>query len=390
MEKYKITKSIRFKLVPDKIQGIKKQVASLEDSSTKDSKKNNLLRLIQRGQELPKLLNEYIRYNDNHKLKSNITIHFRWLRLFTKDLYYNWKKDDTEKKIKINDIDYLSFVFERFIEEWGTTIERLNTDCNRPEESKTRNAEIALSIKRLGTRQLFPFIKSFVINSNDKNSEEIKSKMVALIDEFTIKFSIAEQDYLPSQSSGIVIAKASFNYYTINKKQKDFEAEISIVKKNLNSKYSNSKYDQMLRELGIINFKELSLIDFYSKIKNYKASQKSEFLETVSNSLAYSDLKSRFPLFQIESEKYAEFLKLTRKITEKSTAKSLLSKDSAEAQKLQIEIAKLKRNRGFYFKNEFKKYLKICELYKDIAVKAGKLKAQTFLLPNSQTTDVCF
>src|SRR5208337_287550 len=120
--------------------------------------KNNLLRLIQRGQELPKLLNEYIRYGDKHKLKSNITVHFRWLRLFTKDLFYNWKPDDAEKKIKISDVDYLSRLFEAFLKEWETTIERINTDCNRPEESKTRDAEIALSIKKIGTRQMFQFI----------------------------------------------------------------------------------------------------------------------------------------------------------------------------------------------------------------------------------------
>ncbi len=376
MKKYKITKSIRFKLVPDKIQGISNQIENLQNFSTEESKKNYLLKLIQMGQELPKMLDEFIRFDDNHKLKSNITIHFRWLRLFTKDLFYNWKKDDTEKKIKINDVNYLSYVFDEFINEWKTTIERLNTDSNRPEESKTRDAEIALSIKKLGTRQMFPFIKSFVENSNDKNTEKTKSKLTALLNKFEEVLSIAEQNYLPSQSSGIVIAKASFNYYTVNKKRKDFDKEIDQLKKQLDSRYCKPDYDKILKELKIIASKELPLVEFYSKIKECKSYQKSKFLEAVSTGLGYNDLKSKFPLFQIESDKYAEFIKLTNKITEKSKAKSLLSKSSSEAQHLQKEITKLKRERSSYFKKKFKTYIKIRQLYKEIAAKKGRLEAQ--------------
>lgn len=375
MEKYKITKSIRFKLLPDKIEGIRTQINNLQNSTSEDSQ-NNLLKLIQRGQELPNLFNEYIWHNNNHKIKSNITVHYRWLRLFTKDLFYNWKKEDTEKKIKISDVDYLSRVFEDFLNEWRSTIERINTDCNRPKESKTRNAEIALSIKKIGTRQMFPFIKSFIDNSNDKNSEETKSKLAALLSEFEALLKICEQNYLPSQSSGIVIAKASFNYYTVNKKQKDFEAEIVALEEQLNAKHNEKNYDRLFRELNLSDLQELSLIELYSKIKNYKSTQKSKFLESVSNGLAFAELKSKFPLFQAESKKYAEFLEATSKITQKSTAKSLLSKDNPEAQKLQIEITKLKRSRGKYFKKEFGKYNDLCQLYKDLAVKKGKLKAQ--------------
>jgi len=380
MEKYKITKTIRFKLLPDKIQDISRQVAVLQNS-TNAEKKNNLLRLVQRGQELPKLLNEYIRYSDNHKLKSNVTVHFRWLRLFTKDLFYNWKKDNTEKKIKISDVVYLSHVFEAFLKEWESTIERVNADCNKPEESKTRDAEIALSIRKLGIKHQLPFIKGFVDNSNDKNSEDTKSKLTALLSEFEAVLKICEQNYLPSQSSGIAIAKASFNYYTINKKQKDFEAEIVALKKQLHARYGNKKYDQLLRELNLIPLKELPLkelplIEFYSEIKKRKSTKKSEFLEAVSNGLVFDDLKSKFPLFQTESNKYDEYLKLSNKITQKSTAKSLLSKDSPEAQKLQTEITKLKKNRGEYFKKAFGKYVQLCELYKEIAGKRGKLKGQ--------------
>ena len=181
MEKYKITKTIRFKLVPDKIQEIYEHVENLQNS-TIDEKKNNLLKLIQRGQEFPKLLNEYIRYADNHKFKSSITVHFRWLRLFTKDLFYNWKKDDTEKKIKISDVEYLPRVFDDFVDDWKTTIERLNADCNRPEESKTRDSEIAISIQKLGTKQMFPFIKEFADNSNDKNTEEMLEALAVYLD----------------------------------------------------------------------------------------------------------------------------------------------------------------------------------------------------------------
>jgi len=43
MEKYKITKTIRFKLLPDKIQDISRQVAVLQNS-TNAEKKNKSFR----------------------------------------------------------------------------------------------------------------------------------------------------------------------------------------------------------------------------------------------------------------------------------------------------------------------------------------------------------
>jgi len=377
MEKYKLTKTIRFKLLPDEIQEINRQVENLRNPPMKGSKKDNLLKLILKGRELSKLFKEYIQHKDNHKLKSNVTIHYRWLQSYTKDLFYNWKKDDTEKKIRISDVGYLLRVFADIFDDWENTIERINTDCHRPEESKTRNAEIALSIKKLGARHMFPALRDFVDTSNDKNTDEIKNKLLVLFGEFAAALETAEKDYLPSQSSGMEVARASFNYYTINKKQKDYTAEIDNIEKQLHSKYPLKKNDvQLLNELKKSDFIDLLLPDLYTKIKEYKSTEKSKFLESVSNGLVFGDLKSKFPLFEIESGKYDNFVELTEKITKKSTEKSRLSNDNPEAQDLQKDITKLKRDRGIYFKKAFMNYTKICGLYKDIAGKRGRSNAR--------------
>lgn len=146
MEKYQITKSIRFKLEPVKASQFEKEVENLKNVKEEEA---NLAQLVSNAQDLSKLLKEYIYTDPNHekkKFKSTVTVHYRWLREFTKDKYFEWiNQDETEqttnpktlkvnsfsalssllpqkkkkniskqKRYKLSDINYLQKVFENF------------------------------------------------------------------------------------------------------------------------------------------------------------------------------------------------------------------------------------------------------------------------------------
>ncbi|MDD5645500.1 MAG: hypothetical protein PHO00_08675, partial [bacterium] len=163
MGKYQLTKTIRFKLMPA-WGGELKEVEALRAGCSPASKEN-IASLISRGQELKSAFEAYIKDNEKKRLNPEILIHYRWLKLYTKDLFYAWKKDDTEKKIRIREIEYLPGVFQTFLGEWDDTIRNLADNFSQPEESLARRAEMALSVKQLGAKRLFPFLKDFVVES---------------------------------------------------------------------------------------------------------------------------------------------------------------------------------------------------------------------------------
>lgn len=363
MEKYKNTKTIRFRLIPEKISAINSQVECLRKTMSEGAAPH-LTRFIQAGHDLSALLRQYIWYTDSDRLKPTVTIRYRWLRSFTRDLFYTWKKEGRGKKIKISDIGYLSPLLADTLREWDATLERLDAGPGRQ--------EAALSIRKLASRPVYPFIRSFIENSNDKNTEETKNKLMVLAGELDTALKACETCFLPVQASGIVIAGASFNYYSVNKKTKDVEAEICKADGQLSARYP----DFLLEQAGLPGFKGLSLSDLHARIKSYKAAQKAQFIKAVSNGLTYADLKSTFPLFQTDRDHYEEFLRITNRITQKSTVQSTFPRESPEAGKLQAEIEGLKKERGLYFKGNFRNYSKLCQFYKEVSIKKGMLDAR--------------
>lgn len=160
MEKYQITKSISFRLNKVKAPILEEQVEKIGDVKEAEA---SLLRLFSVGQDLAGLLKQYI-YKDNQKLKSSVTVHFRWLRDYTKDKFYNWKTESRrdfsrEKRFKLSEVDYLKEVFEHFISDWDAIIQNLGSEISRKQEALSRKAEIGKIIKRIGTRNVFLFLR---------------------------------------------------------------------------------------------------------------------------------------------------------------------------------------------------------------------------------------
>jgi hypothetical protein len=226
MEKYQITKTIRFKLEPKNENAVELKL-NLQLNDTSESAETVLSNLILCAE---KLNTGFIEYIKNKK----IFIHYRWLTNFTKNNFFQLELKDKLKKYQIYKIDYLSDVLDDFVKQFCNVINDLKNDISKDSHKKTRKADTALLIKKLTTKQFFPFIKQFVIESNDKNSDELKNILADDIEQFEKLLDLCKKKFLSAQSSGICLAKASFNYYTLNKKEKDFDKEKKAIEEKLN------------------------------------------------------------------------------------------------------------------------------------------------------------
>lgn len=95
MEKYKLTKTIRFKGSPI-------HATEFIDKTLLYSDKKNeigILNLITQGLNVINLFERLVfRDEEKKRLRGDVTIHFRWLRDYTKNEWYAWKESDDKKK----------------------------------------------------------------------------------------------------------------------------------------------------------------------------------------------------------------------------------------------------------------------------------------------------
>ena len=176
------------------------------------------------------------------RLKSSLEIKTRFLKQHIKEHYYQWGSSDRSERVhKIHTIRYLRDALKECLDRWAQLIKQLHELLNRPEERQARHAEFALIILGFKKRQNFNFIADFVGLSQDKSSDELHKTLELLIGELKASLDQCEQLYLPSQTSGVAIARASFNYYTINKKPRDYPKEISNKRDELDQKMEDDK-----------------------------------------------------------------------------------------------------------------------------------------------------
>ena len=427
MEKFKITRTIRFKANPISINKLQDQTKSLSENSEAD-----IVGIINNANQIINDLEGLIFTNEEkNNLRKDVTIHFRWIRQYVKNDWYAWKekqtnnskqaekgksksaekdqlksplaqlallrdkfpdahktsktiqssspnsnKESSEKKLPLGDVPFLKEEFTFFCNYWREIAEKLNEAYSREEHNRMRRADIAKHLNELSKRQILPFLSDFLANGNDKkNDEKIKNLIVKVI-EFKKDLEIAKNAYLSAQSSGIMLARASFNYYTLNKKPKDFDSEERRIIENMNAKYYQpGNIPQIIKDLKIDG--SLSIEKLYEELKSYKAEQKAKFQEAISQGLKFEELQAKFPLFETTQEIFNDYVSKTNLITQKATQKNNTPKGSMEFKRLQDEINKLKRERGKMLQQgKFRNFKALNEEFKRVAVKKGKLKAQ--------------
>lgn len=336
---YELRKTIRFVLEPENSQPSCQSNSILFDlkDSVQDFSKKYRLAI----EDLEKLLN------------GEVKIKHSWLRNYTKNQFYEVKDKLKGNQTLINDknLKFLKEYFEDWLVENKECIDNLDKFLNQPEETQERKSEFAYWIKRILKRSNFEAIfELFNGNIQNKNSDE---NVVLIKENLGISKELLkdiEKQLLPSQSLGLEIERASFNYHTVNKKKKEYDEEIKDKINLFSAKYSFEKGHISLFSEVRFNDYGLPISDLKEVIKKFKADQKSKFYEFVNQKKPYTSLAS-------DSN-----LKLMNDIPEKEFKNFCKEK--------------IKQKRGKYFQFHFKKYKNFCEIYKTFSKYFGDIKAE--------------
>ncbi len=423
---YEVTKTLRFNLDS---QEIKREYKPTEQLGYIDLTKKFTEKYGKIIQDFEKLIFKISEDDDNEKyLNSNISIKHSWLKVYTKRefhevkeklvIYKNGRKKSNQVSLSDEKVTFLFERFELWFEKNKELIENLNEFIKRPEESQKRISDLVYYIHQILSRPNVEFIRElFNGNIQDKTSQDYQKIAKNIRDCNKILLDL-EKILLPMQSMGIVIEKASLNYYTVNKRTKDYPKEIQKLKNKLDEKFINFSYYDFKQRKNIKfsfpnNFKDnlINLIESldesieanqklieefgdldqinnwsiqkaYKNFKLYKAKQKSNFLEFIADKKYFSTLNTEKGLClmnDFSEENFNKFVKLTNKITELATQRLQLNKDSVnykeEKNKLTNRIKEKAQERGKHFMFNFNKYKKFCNFYKNVSVELGKVKA---------------
>lgn len=426
MEKYKITKTIRFKLeginVPN-INNLLSQGTNNFQLSSFISNLNYYLSDLKKFLFYKKVGKENEEY---YIIKNNLTIKKQWLRQYAKQEFANTRGQDTKQKNKVEyriyDFPSLSDKIQLAFDEAIDLFRELRNDEILGLNERARKAKTGLLLKGLNKRNTLSLLISLVENTLDKNEEDnlsIRLKNQGL----KIKAELLKgiEGFLPDQSSGLPITKASFNYYTINKNETDFDNKArqltsdlkidisngglekintySDIRKNKNVSYLNYTTSNKLKsEINLLSNSNLVLlgdspildinnyISLRQVLKNIKAEQKRNFNELMTQkSFTHEQLNNKDELYlfnKINENEFEEYKKSTIDIEKKATKLNECA-DVGRKKKLRHELQDLRKKRGELInatvkenKDKFKDYKAFANFYRSVAQKHGRILAQ--------------
>ncbi len=331
-------------------------------------------------------------------LSKKLSVNKTWLKLWHKNTFYLRIKDQHNKqgKYALKDLMELHDDLKSWLENWKNHADYLKDASGRPQNDQSRRSDIANTINMLLNRRTLAYIKDFLLEAHakDARSDENIEGLKTALDQVEDKLKNAEQYYLPSQSSGIEIAKASFNLYTVNKKPQDYATRLKTVKHKLESDSfsaitKNKNGDYLWKNGGrdIFTFKSeqekkwitrytaqhndklkgdletglsLSLDQTYAAMKSFKAEQKSIFDEVMTH--VANDQGSSY---RVNNEKHL--------LKDYEFSYETLNQDGInEAFSLFI----FKSDKSDKSEEKYKEHEKFCEHYKKVAQQRGRLIAQ--------------
>jgi hypothetical protein len=416
METYKITKAVRFKLEADEkaIPAIMRDVSALK----KMGENVDINGFVGELRELLGDINDYLYREDD--FKSGLTVKNTWLRDNAKDEIagQTLKRGLTIRDIKGKDSrgNSLQENIEKVFVEVIDIYEGLKSAIDSPLHKLSKRASIGLLLKGLTRKRALPYLISFLDSSDDKDEKS----SVSLIAKKRAKVVMDQLEccirhFLPAQSHGLQVAKASFNYYTVNKKEIDYKGTIEESKKDLKVDRLKESLNRIFDNMKVSISKEVKtelLNDISSRLsnsqdlflgyapaagiekgnylrqilKNIKSEQKAAFNEFMTQNPSFDDLKGK-KLYLFEDISVGEFnayKKLTVDIGDKAT-KINQAKNDSDKQRLRSELNKRKKERGDLInaanrkngnENNFKTYKAFAEVYRKIAQRHGKILAQ--------------
>lgn len=391
MENYKLTKAIRFKLESnDNNNLIQQKVGEVKNISFE------LTSFVVQLGDFKSKLKKYLFFkakSGDEISKSALSIKTEWLKQYAKQLFHDSEavRDKSKRKQTkaIADFRGLTWEIEDRFDELEATYQALTNDADVKLNERARNAQTGLLLKKLVNKNGLSYFVDLVENTVDKKEEDnlsvqLKQQGKALQQELLAGI----QKCLPEQSAGLPIAKASFNYYTINKKPVDYAQKIKEQKAKLKitdwerQVFERTNFSKTIKSNIQLNITDLDALR--QKLKNIKAHQKAAFNELMTQDISYQDLKANNELYlfnTISEQEFNSYKKHTNEIEKKATLLNQSTNDN-EKRRLRSDLQKLKKERGSLInaadkrnQNSFKTYKDFANLYRNIALKQGRISS---------------
>ncbi len=345
---YQYTRAIRFKVKPQSQSQCFQKKLQWDKSQVDIPELSNLLLKVYTG--LGKLLffshktdddDKEDAKNKEPKFNKKLSVSKNWLKVWHKNIFHasikNLRNKDGKYKLQELELIHEDESLKKWLENWKEKVDQLKRYSQQLKEFQARHSDIAYLIRWFLNNKRLPYIQAFLNEAHTSESNldnQIKS-LKSDLEQLQKDLKTAEQIYLSSDSSGIEIAKASFNYYTVNKKPKDYyenklaklekrryeeccskienkngyiwhtlnkngqkDQKILTFKSDLEKKWLERYIDKYNKDESneykikgdLQNRVELSLDQTYHAMKAFKAEQKSIFYEVMKH--IASDKKS--------------------------------------------------------------------------------------------------
>ncbi|MCI7571710.1 MAG: transposase [Bacteroidales bacterium] len=424
METIRSNRFIRFKLQAD---GENASIQSKIDALNVDGE-FDLVNFFSKLEDYLSGINDYLFFEreDGSIFKGGIVVKSEWMKTHAKqqlaEFRYKERSEDNQRndsrRVKrprmqhtLSDYklsDRIIGVYDDIVDVY----EKLQDVVSRERHERADRAKIALLLGRLKTKGGLPLLVSLVENTTDKKEQgELSLRLKKSGKELLNLLEMGVQNYLPEQSKGYPIAKASFNFYTINKRPIDYTRKIKEINDRLRvdwkkceewcfgkNKSANDirwwktiKADVERRAKG----KELLLgempmrdIEDYANLrqilKNILAQQRAEFSEMIQSAESYSSLQeSGLYLFdRISDEDFDEYFDFSEEIEQTATKRNQ-TRDQYKQRELRTKINRLKKQRGDLLndacretRDRFVDYKRFAAFYRKVAQQHGRLYAQ--------------
>lgn len=424
METIRSNRFIRFKLQAD---GENASIQNKIDALNVDGE-FDLVNFFSKLENYLYDINDYLFFEreDGSIFKGGIVVKSEWMKTYAKqqlaEFRYKERSEDNQRndsrRVKRPRMQHTLSDYklsDRIIEVHDDIVdvyEKLQDVVSRERHERADRAKIALLLGRLKTKGGLPLLVSLVENTTDKKEQgELSLRLKQSGKELLNLLEMGVQNYLPEQSKGYPIAKASFNFYTINKRPIDYTRKIKEINDRLRvdwkkceewcfgkNKSANDirwwktiKADVERRAKG----KELLLgempmrdIEDYANLrqilKNILAQQKAEFSEMIQSAESYSSLQeSGLYLFdRISDEEFDEYFDFSEAIEETATKRNQ-TRDQYKQRELRTKINRLRKQRGDLLseacretKDRFMDYKRFAAFYRKVAQQHGRLYVQ--------------
>lgn len=413
MQKYKITKTIRFKLEAETMcEQLHATIQALNKKSEFD-----LAYFITQLKCFCDDMKKYLFFEKGNELEvdGKLIIKKEWLRTYAKQALadviaeekanvYNQVGGSRRPRREQSTIDNykdLKLTIKEVFDDVDTICADLATDASAELSERSRRAHTGLLLQRLSAKRALPCLVSLVENTSKKNEiDDLSVRLKYFGAKLLQQLTFGTCEYLPAQSNGIPIAKASFNYYTINKKPADYSKIVEDISHKLlvtdlnNLPYFKFNFPNKLKEsitedikaksnnkqllLGDSPFADKNTASLRQILKNIKAEQKSKFQEFMNDNHSLKDLQEHTELYlfnNITQAEFEEYADLTKQIEAKATSINQCSIES-QKRKLRSDMQHLKKLRGKLLKDNFNTYKTFASFYGYVAKNHGRLLAQ--------------